>query len=60
MARQVDLQRRDGDAAAGNRMEVRAIAGILMAEGIRTKEGKGTWHASTIASILTRAAAVAA
>jgi hypothetical protein len=31
-----------------------------MAEGITTKEGKGTWHASTIKSILTRAAAVAA
>lgn len=43
--------------AAG--LSLRAIAGILMAEGIRTKEGK-SWHASTIASILTRAAAVAA
>ncbi len=44
--------------AAG--LSLRAIAGILMAEGITTKEGKGTWHASTIKSILTRAAAVAA
>ena len=44
--------------AAG--LSLRAIAGILMAEGITTKEGKGTWHASTILSILTRAAAVAA
>ena len=44
--------------AAG--LSLRAIAGILTAEGITTKEGKPTWYASTIASILTRAAAVAA
>jgi hypothetical protein len=57
-AEQLVLVRIHECRAAG--LSLRAIAGILMAEGIVTKEGKGTWHASTIKSILTRAAAVAA
>ena len=57
-AEQLVLVRIHECRAAG--LSLRAIAGILMAEEIITKEGKATWHASTIKSILTRAAAVAA
>jgi len=56
-AEQLVLVRIHECRAAG--LSLRAIAGILKAEGIATKEGK-SWHASTIRSILTRAAAVAA
>jgi DNA invertase Pin-like site-specific DNA recombinase len=43
-----------------NGLSLRAIAAILMDAGITTKEGKSTWYAATIKSILDRAAAVAA
>jgi DNA invertase Pin-like site-specific DNA recombinase len=43
-----------------NGLSLRAIAAVLMAAGITTKEGKSTWYAATIKSILDRAAAVAA
>jgi DNA invertase Pin-like site-specific DNA recombinase len=44
--------------AAG--MSLRAIAAILTEEGIRTQGGNGSWNHNTIASILTRHAALAA
>lgn len=57
-AEQVVLRRIIECRQAG--LSLRAIAAILNDEGIFTKQGRSTWFASTVRSILTRAAAVAA